>query len=59
MRGALGIIIRPSGNLTAWYDSDTTKTWTIDGGMETVILLEPVDTVTINGTVAVIELGAF
>jgi len=58
-RNTLGIIIRPSANLTAWYDSDTTKTWTIEGGAETVITLDSAATLTINGTAAVIELGAF
>lgn len=61
LRDALGVIIRPSSNnLTAWFDSDTTKTWTIDGGQELIMVVDDrVSTLTISGTDAVIEVGGF
>ena len=61
LTGALGAIVRTSsGSLTAWYDSDTTKTWTIDGGSEISFVADPLaDTVTINGTDTAIEVGGF
>jgi hypothetical protein len=61
LRGAVGPIIRTvSGNLTVWYDSDTTKTWTIDGGVENYFMVDPsASTLTISGTDTAIEVGGF
>jgi hypothetical protein len=57
--GWIVIKITPSTtNLTAWFNADTTKTFTVWGGMENIILLHPSSLqLTINGTDARIEVG--
>jgi hypothetical protein len=61
LTGALGAIVQTvSGNLTAWFDSDTTKTWTILGGTRSTIVMDPTaSTITISGTDTAIEVGGF
>ncbi|MEA5113022.1 MAG: hypothetical protein VB050_03260 [Geobacteraceae bacterium] len=61
LRGAIGAIIRTtSGNLSCWYDADTTLTWTLDGGVEHEIVADPdASTITCNGTDTAIQAGGF
>lgn len=54
----LGLLIRTSGELTAWYDSDTTKTWTLEADVDHTIVIDPATTtLTISGTATKVEVG--
>ncbi len=59
LSGAFGIIIRPSADIVAYYDSDTTKTWTITANETHEIILDPaIASVTLSGS-ATVEIGGF
>lgn len=61
-RTATGIMVYSASAISIYYDSDTTKYWTVPETMEKVILIDPVSTATtlvLSGTSTSVEVGGW